>query len=57
MLATDRGKVGLSAYYVCDSREPVADEIVEKIFAPVWDANVGKGKLDFVGLVGAHHRR
>ena len=61
VLSTDRGEVGLSAYYVCDSREAVADEIVETVFAPVWNANVGKGKLSSWGwaehIIGGKYRR
>lgn len=61
ILATERGKVGLSVYYVCDSREAEADEIVKTIIAPVYNANVGEGKLSSWGyaehIVGGKYRR
>jgi len=61
VLSTDRGKVGLSAYYVCDSREAVADEIVETVFAPVYNSQVGEGKLTSWGwsehIIGGKYRR
>lgn len=61
VLSTARGKVGLSAYYVCDSREGAADEIVKAVFAPLYDAHVGDGKLTSWGwsehLVGGKYRR
>jgi hypothetical protein len=61
MLATARGKVGLSAYYVCDSRESAADEIVQSVFAPVYDEHIGEGKLTSWGwaehIVGGKYRR
>ena len=61
ILAAPRGKVGLSAYYVCDSREGAADEIVKNIFAPVYDAHVSDGKLSSWGwaehIVGGKYRR
>lgn len=61
ILAVPRGKVGLSAYYVCDTREAAADEIVEKVFASVYDDNIGAGKLTSWGwaehIVGGKYRR
>lgn len=61
ILSTERGKVGLSAYYVCDSREPVADEIVKTVFAPQFDAQVSNGKLTSWGwsehIIGGKYRR
>lgn len=61
IIGTPRGKVGLSAYYVCDSREGAADEIVKSVFAPVYDAQVGPGKLSSWGwaehIVGGKYRR
>ena len=61
ILAIPRGEVGLSAYYVCDSREGAADEIVKSVFAPVYDAHVGEGKLSSWGwaehIVGGKYRR
>lgn len=59
--STERGKVGLSTYYVCDSREAVADEIVKTVFAPEYDAQVSDGKLASWGwsehIVGGKYRR
>ena len=57
-----RGKVGLSAYHVCKmSQEDRADEIVEKVFAPIYNAHVGPGKLSSWGwsehIVGGKYRR
>jgi hypothetical protein len=61
VLSTKRGEVALSAYYVCDHRETVADEIVKAVFAPLYDANVGPGKLTSWGwsehIVGGKYRR
>ena len=58
VLATDRGKVGLSGLLrMRQPREPVADEIVETVFAPLWNANVGDGKAGVLGVVRAHRRR
>lgn len=61
VLSSERGKVGLSVYYVCDNREAAADEIVKTTIAPVYNANVGKGKLASWGyaehIVGGKYRR
>lgn len=61
IVGNPRGKVGLSAYYVCDSREAAADEIVKTVFAPVYDAHVAEGKLTSWGwaehIVGGKYRR
>lgn len=61
LLTQERGRVGFSAYFVCDSREPVADEIVETVFAPIYDAQVESGKLASWGwsehIVGGEFRR
>ena len=61
ILAVPRGKVGLSAYYVCDSREGAADEIVKSVFAPVYEEHIGEGKLTSWGwaehIVGGKYRR
>lgn len=61
VLAVQRGKVGLSTYHVCDTREAAADEIVKKIFAPVYDEHIGEGKLTSWGwaehIVGGKYRR
>jgi hypothetical protein len=57
-----RGKAGLSTYHVCDlNREDRADEIVEKLFAPVLNKAVADGKLTSWGwqshVVGGKYRR
>lgn len=57
-----RGKVGLSVYFVCDmNRESRADELVEKEFGPAYDAHLGPGKLTSWGwlshVVGGKYRR
>jgi hypothetical protein len=61
-LETERGKVGISAYHVCEmAREDRVDELVEKVFAPIYDAHVGPGKLRSWGwsehIVGGKYRR
>ena len=61
-LQVTRGKAGLSVYEVCDmSREERADEIVQKIFAPVLEKAVADGKLTSWGwsshVVGGKYRR
>jgi hypothetical protein len=58
----ERGKVGFSAYYVCDeNRETRADEIVKKSLAPLYDAQVEAGNLQSWGWmqhwVGGKYRR
>lgn len=60
--STTRGKAGLSTYHVCDlNREGRADEIVEKLFAPVLNKAVADGKLTSWGwsshVVGGKYRR
>jgi hypothetical protein len=62
VLATTRGKVGMSAYHVCTmSMEGRADELVKTVMAPVYDAHVGEGKLRSWGwsshIVGGEYRR
>ena len=62
VLTAPRGKVGLSAYHACKmSKESRADELVKAIFAPVYDAHVGPGKLCSRGwsehIVGGKYRR
>lgn len=57
-----RGKVGMSVYFKCDmSKEERADEIVAKVFAPIYDAHLGEGKLTSWGwmshVVGGSYRR
>ncbi|MGI9263708.1 MAG: hypothetical protein ACR2QU_02190 [Gammaproteobacteria bacterium] len=62
LLASERGKVGLSAYHICKmSEEEKADELVKTVFAPVYDAHVGDGKLRSWGwsehIIGGKYRR
>ncbi|AZG35148.1 MULTISPECIES: hypothetical protein [Shewanella] len=57
-----RGKVSLSVYMECSfSGEEKADAIVKEHFAPVFNAQVGKGKLTSWGwlshVVGGKYRR
>ncbi|MCM2310530.1 MAG: hypothetical protein NDI84_03925 [Steroidobacteraceae bacterium] len=57
-----RGLAGFSVYYVCDSsRESQADELVKRIFAPMYDKLVADGKLTSWGwmehIVGGEYRR
>ena len=59
---TKRGPAGLSVYHVCDiAKEGRADEIVKKVFAPVFDKAVADGKIASWGwsshLVGGKYRR
>jgi hypothetical protein len=57
-----RGKASLSVYMECSfSREEKADEIFKEHFAPVFNAQVGKGKLTSWGwlshVIGGKYRR
>lgn len=57
-----RGKIGMSVYFKCNmSDEARADEIVKTVFAPIYDANLGKGMLTSWGwishFVGGEYRR
>lgn len=57
-----RGKAGFSVYYVCDSsRESQVDELVKRVYAPMFDKLVAEGKLTSWGwmehIVGAEYRR
>lgn len=59
---TARGKASLSVYMECSfSGEEKADEIFKKHFAPVFNAQVGKGKLTSWGwlshVIGGKYRR
>jgi len=59
---TTRGKASLSVYMECTfSGEEKADEIFKKHFAPVYNAQVGKGKLTSWGwlshVIGGKYRR
>ena len=61
-LAMPRGKVGISVYHQCKmSKERRADELVKSVFAPVYNAHVGDGKLRSWGwsehIVGGKYRR
>lgn len=60
--ATERGKVGFSVYYVCDtSKEVRADEIIEESLGAIYDRHVGAGKLTTWGwnehIIGGEYRR
>lgn len=57
-----RGNVAFSTYHVCDmGREAEADQLVQKIFAPVYDKMVKDGLLIGWGfnehIVGGQYRR
>jgi hypothetical protein len=57
-----RGEVGFSVYFQCDpSRESRADEIVESVFAEVYDSQVAAGRIDSWGwmehVIGGKWRR
>jgi len=59
---TARGKASLSVYHVCSfSGEERADEIVGKVFAPVYNKAVADGKITSWGwnahVVGGKYRR
>ena len=59
---SERGAAGFSVYMICDmNREDRADEIVEKVFAPVYDKAVSDGKITSWGwnshMVGGKYRR
>ena len=62
VISTERGKVGMSVYFYCDiSEEDRADEIVEDIFAPIYNKHVKEGNLTSWGwlkhYVGGKWRR
>jgi hypothetical protein len=57
-----RGSAGLSVYHVCNmNKEDRADEIVDKVFAPVYNKAVADGKITSWGwnshVVGGEYRR
>jgi len=57
-----RGKASISVYMVCDfSKEDRADEIVETVFAPIYNKAVADGKITSWGwlshVVGGEYRR
>ena len=61
-LTDKRGKVSLSVYQVCDiAKEERADEIVETVFAPVYNKAVSDSKITSWGwsshVVGGEYRR
>ena len=46
VISTERGKVGMSVYFHCDmGDQDRADEIVEEVFAPVFNSHVKEGGL------------
>lgn len=62
LTSSARGKASLSVYMECRiSGEDKADEIFKKHFAPVYNAQVGKGKLTSWGwmshVIGGKYRR
>jgi hypothetical protein len=61
-LGENRGSAGLSVYYECNiNSEERADEIVEKVFAPVYKKAMADGKITSWGwsshMVGGKYRR
>jgi len=59
---TKRGAVSMSVYHVCDiAKEERGDEIVKKVFAPIYDKAVADGKITSWGwsshVVGGKYRR
>ncbi len=57
-----RGDAAFSVYFYCDiGTEGQADEIVKTVFAPIYDAHTGEGKLTSWGwlshIVGGKYRR
>jgi hypothetical protein len=57
-----RGKAAFSVYYVCDSsREGQADELMKRVYGPMYDKLVAEGKLTSWGwlehIVGGEYRR
>lgn len=59
---SDRATAALSVYHVCNiNREERADEIVKKVFAPVYDKAIADGKIKSWGWnshqVGGKYRR
>jgi hypothetical protein len=62
LIADERGKVGMSVYFYCDmSNEERADEIVEEVFAPIYNDHVEKGTISSWGwlkhYIGGKWRR
>ena len=61
-IVSDRANAGLSVYHVCKiSKEERADELVEKVFTPVYNKAVEDGKIKSWGwsshVVGGKYRR
>jgi hypothetical protein len=61
-MAEDRASASISVYHVCKiSKEERADEIVEKVFAPIYNKAVADGKIKSWGwsshIVGGKYRR
>lgn len=60
--AVTRGEASLSTYHVCSmSKEMRADEIVKKVFAPIYDKAMADGKITSWGWnshqIGGKYRR
>lgn len=58
----DRASAGMSVYWVCEERrESAADEIVEQVFAPIYNAQVEAGLMNAWGwyshFIGGKYRR
>ncbi len=61
-IAEERASAAMSVYHVCDfTKEERADEIVEKVFAPVYNKAVEDGKIKSWGwnshVIGGKYRR
>ena len=61
-MAADRASASISVYQICKiNKEERADEIVEKVFAPIYDKAVADGKIKSWGwsshVVGGKYRR
>lgn len=61
-LMDKRGKAALSVYYECNiSKEERADEIAEKVFAPLYNKSLEEGKITSWGwsshVVGGKYRK
>lgn len=61
-IGQDRGEAGFSTYFICDEvRETEADDLVKKVFAPLYDAQIEAGNLVTWGWmqhwVGGEYRR
>lgn len=57
----ERGEAGFSVYFVCNGDESRADEIVEQVFAPVYNKHVEEGNIVSWGwmehFIGGKYRR